>query len=255
MFNQNMLFWELSFFCILNLLTKTSKTMKQLISFLAIILASFSLLSCGASKSYVSQADYSRSVPGNFVAGTDGMAPELKQEEIQKKIIYSANLALVVKNPDTVNNQIKDIAKKYEGYVSKIGTSYSMIRVKSDHLQAAIKDISALGKVRSKSLSGEDVTDSYLDFRIRLENAEKARDRYLELLAKAENVEAALLVEKELERLNTTIDMLKGKMNRIDHLAAYSTITIDLEEKVKIGIVGYVFYGLYHGVKWLFVRS
>lgn len=229
--------------------------MKQLLSLIIIIATSISLLSCGASKSYVSQADYSLSAPGNLVASTDGMAPELMQEEIQKKIIYSANIELVIKNPDTVNNHIKDIAKKYEGYVSKIGTSYTKIRVKSNHLQAAIKDISALGKVRSKSLSGEDVTDSYLDFQIRLENAEKARKRYLELLSKAENVEAALLVEKELERLNTTIDMLKGKMNRIDHLAAYSTITIDLEEKVKIGIVGYVFYGLYHGVKWLFVRN
>jgi hypothetical protein len=213
------------------------------------------LISCGTSKSYISQADYGSTMAENFVASADGMLPEMAQEQIQKKIIYSANLELVVKNPDTVNNQIKDIAKKYEGYVSKIGTSYSMIRVKSDHLQAAIKDISTLGKVRSKSLSGEDVTDSYLDFQIRLDNAEKARKRYLELLSKAENVEAALLVEKELERLNTTIDMLKGKMNRIDHLAAYSTITIDLEEKVKIGIVGYVFYGLYHGVKWLFVRN
>jgi hypothetical protein len=86
--------------------------------------------------------------------------------------------------------------------------------VKSEHLNDAIKEISELGKVQGKSLSGQDVTEEYLDFQIRLENAEKSRERYLELLAKAENVEAALKVEKELERLNGTIDLLKGKMNR-----------------------------------------
>jgi hypothetical protein len=77
----------------------------------------------------------------------------------------------------------------------------------------------------------------------------------LELLAKAENVEAALKVEKELERLNSTIDLLKGKMNRINHLAEFSTITINLKEKKKPGIIGYVGIGIYRSVKWLFVRN
>jgi hypothetical protein len=99
------------------------------------------------------------------------------------------------------------------------------------------------------------VTDQYADFSIRLENAEKARMRYLELLEKAENVQSALLVEKELERLNETIELLKGQMNRIDHLAAYSTITVYLTEKKKPGVLGYIGIGLYKSVKGLFVRN
>ena len=82
-----------------------------------------------------------------------------------------------------------------------------------------------------------------------------ARKIYLELLKKAENVETALKVEKELERLNETIDLIKGKMNRINNLAEYSTIVINLKEKKKPGIIGYIGIGLYHSVKWLFVRN
>ncbi|MCB0737835.1 MAG: DUF4349 domain-containing protein [Bacteroidetes bacterium] len=104
-------------------------------------------------------------------------------------------------------------------------------------------------------LSGQDLTAQYLDFEIRLENAEKARARYLELLEKAENVESALLVEKELERLNGTIDMLIGQMNRMNHLTTYATITVRISERVKPGPLGYLGMGLYHAFKWLFVRN
>jgi hypothetical protein len=176
-------------------------------------------------------------------------------EKVEKKILFSVFLSLAVEVPDTANSHIEKIAKKYNGYVNEIGTYRTIIRVKSENLNDAIKDISELGKVQSKSLSGQDVTEEYLDYKIRLENAEKSRERYLELLSKAENVEAALKVEKELERLNETIDLLKGKMNRIDHLSEYSTITINLKEKKKPGLIGYIGLGLYHSVKWLFVRN
>lgn len=177
------------------------------------------------------------------------------QEKSERKVLFDAYLSMIVDIPDTANVHVQNVAKKYEGYVSQLGTYRSVIRVKSDKLDLAISEIEELGKVESKSITGQDVTDEYLDYEIRLENAEKARLRYLELLEKAEDVKSALLVEKELERLNGTIDALTGKMNRIDHLAEYSTITITLKERKKPGVLGYIGLGLYHSVKWLFVRN
>lgn len=178
-----------------------------------------------------------------------------KSQEVQKKIQYSVSLSLSVKNPDSTNKSLEAIADEFDGYAQELGTYYSVIRVKSENLEQALIKVEALGKVQRKSVSGQDVTAQYLDFQIRLENAEKARTRYLELLEKAENVEAALLVEKELERLNGTIDMLKGQMNRMNHLTTYATITVRISERVKPGPLGYVGMGLYHAVKWLFVRN
>lgn len=77
----------------------------------------------------------------------------------------------------------------------------------------------------------------------------------MELLEKAQTVEEILKVEKELERLNGEIDQLKGKIKRYDHLTQLATITIHLEEKKKLGILGYISVGLYKAVKWLFVRN
>ena len=151
--------------------------------------------------------------------------------------------------------QIADIAEKYGGYVNEMGTYQATIRVESGQLDAAIADLATLGKLARKNIVGQDVTEAYQDYQIRLENAQKARDRYLELLNKAETVEEILKVERELERLNETIDLLKGKMARIEHLEAYSTITVALRERKKPGLLGYIGLGVYHAVKWLFVRN
>ncbi len=40
----------------------------------------------------------------------------------------------------------------------------------------------------------------------------------------------------------------------MNHLTDFSTIEIYLEQKEKLGILGYVFVGLYKGIEWLFVR-
>lgn len=200
-------------------------------------------------------AGCSTQLPKQRSVACPSFGEDRETKESQRLIIYNASITLEVKNPDSTNNHLADIAMKYGGYVQTLGNKKSIIRVKTDKLNFALTDISEMGKVKSKSVSGDDVTDQYTDFQIRLVNANRARDRYLELLAKAENVEAALKVEKELERLNGEIDQLEGRMKRLKHLSDYSTITITINERVKPGILGYIGIALYKSVKWLIVRN
>lgn len=178
-----------------------------------------------------------------------------KNKADERMMIYDATMNIEAKHPDSVAAKVAGIAKKYNGYVLNTSNSYTTIRVESKSLKDALNSIAGFGKVTSQRISGSDVTDEFKDYGIRLENAERARKRYLELLEKAVTVEETLKVEKELERLNGEIDLLKGKMNRISHLVDFSTITVYHSEKVKLGILGYVFVGAYKAVKWLFVRN
>ena len=210
------------------------------------------LAGCGSSRRFAEPPS-----PPAGQADTEYAREETRPEQgsSKRKILFSAFLGLTVENPDSAGQRIARIAEKYGGYVNEIATYQTTIRVASGQFDAAIADIAALGKLRRKNIAGQDVTEEYLDYQIRLENAEKARNRYLDLLGKAENVEEILKVEKELERLNETIDLLKGRMARIEHLEAYSTITVELEERKKPGLLGYIGLGVYHAVKWLFVRN
>lgn len=227
------------------------------------LLAAILLSSCGGGKFYQS----SRAVPGrsgNSVSDYSGRSTADKlnaasepvdYDTMNRLVVYNAMIDLIVKNVDSTNDKLITLAQKYGGYVVRTGSYSSAIRVKSDSLNAAVDEVSGFGKVTDKSISGEDVTAEYTDYSIRLANADSARIRYLALLAKAENVEEALLVEKELERLNGEIDSLKGKLNALKHLSDYSTITVTMNKKVKLGVLGYVFVGTFDAVKWLFVRG
>ena len=176
--------------------------------------------------------------------------------KFSKRIVtYDATLSMTVKDPDSTNNKLKSGIDQFGGYIQTLGTTKSIIRVKADSLNYAILWLSGLGKIDQKTVNGYDITEKYLDVEIRLENAIKARQRYLELLGKAENVEAALKVEKELERLNTEIDNYMGKKMLYDHQSQYSTITIYYSKKKKLGILGSIGVGIYKGFKWLIVRN
>ena len=180
---------------------------------------------------------------------------DISRLQEERKILYSGSLHLLVKNTDTTIARIKSIAKSMNGYVSESGSNNSTIFVPASQLHESLQLLKKIGSVQSYRIMSEDVTEKYMDMGIRLDNAKKARVRYLELLARAENVEAALKVEKELERLNGEIDVLEGKLKFWDHRFEYSIIQISYTEKKKLGILGWVGLGLYQTVKWLFIRG
>ena len=185
---------------------------------------------------------------------------DLKREagsttQAKRKIISNVHLTLQVENVDTANHALTSLATAYNGYTTEVGDARTIIRVKSEMLDKVLERIGEIGTIKDQTASGVDVTDEYFDHQIRLENAQKTRDRYLELLKIAKTVDEIIKIEKELERLNETIDLIKGRMNRLAHLSDYATIHITFTERVKPGLVGYVFVGLYKSVEWLFVRS
>ncbi|MBC7862782.1 MAG: DUF4349 domain-containing protein [Bacteroidia bacterium] len=221
----------------------------------ATILAAF-FVSCNTMKETSNNTGWEYNAPksGGFQTQNAFTKTTVLKDE-PRVVVYNATMDLTVKIPDSTNARLSAIAEKHKGYVQKLGTTYSVIRVKSENLDAALREISLLGKVTYKTVSGDDVTEDFKDLKIRLENAEKIRSRYIELLAKAQNVNETISVERELERLNIEIDQLKGKIGSIAHLSEFSTIHLNIKEKTKPGIVGYVFVGIYKGVKWLFVRN
>ncbi|HYG15304.1 MAG TPA: DUF4349 domain-containing protein [Bacteroidia bacterium] len=186
---------------------------------------------------------------------SDGLTSTTNIQADTQKITYTAHINLEVKNPDTAAAQISAFTKQSGGYVQSISNEYAVIKVPAKGLTSAIAEIEKLGKVRYKNITASDITAEYYDVVTRLDNLEKARARYLELLSKAQTVEEMLKVEKELERVNGEMEIIKTRLNYMNNSVQYSTITIQLNEKVKPGILGYPFVWAYKGIKWLFVRD
>ncbi|MEO0733899.1 MAG: DUF4349 domain-containing protein, partial [Bacteroidota bacterium] len=167
----------------------------------------------------------------------------------RRRLIYAASLELTAPEPDSVVNRIITLAAEYGGNIVATEGQRATIRVPAARFADALAEIETFGKLKDKNITGQDVTDEYHDYAIRLDNAERSRQRYLELLALAKNVEEAVTVERELERLNETIDLLKGQLNRLEQMEAYSTISVWVNRKAKLGPLGAVCKGLYAGVR------
>jgi hypothetical protein len=171
----------------------------------------------------------------------------------RRKVASSARVRLETDQPDTVHNRVIDLAGKYEGYVLLSEDYETTIRIPAIHFTAALAEVETLGELKSKQLTGRDVTEAYLDLQVRLDNAEKTRQRYLALLEKANNISEMLRIEAELERINSNIETLKGKLERMAHLVDFSTISVSTAKQVRPGPLGYIFVGIHKGIKWLFV--
>ena len=193
--------------------------------------------------------------PGPSTMASYDVRGENAPEDDTRKILYSAGVDLTVEQPDSAVARLVALAESLNGYVSQTGSDGAVLRVPAAKFERALVSIGTFGKVTDQRVTGQDVTDAYRDLGIRLDNAERSRQRYLELLAKAENVGETLLVEKELERLTETIDLLKGRRQLLDNQEAFATVRVNVQERVKLGPLGYVVRGVYGVVKWLFVRN
>jgi hypothetical protein len=79
------------------------------------------------------------------------------------------------------------------------------------------------------------------------------RARYQALLERAANVSEAVLVEKELERVTVEYESLKARLQSLEGQIALATVRLDFSRPIRPGPVGWVFYGLAKGIKWLFI--
>lgn len=190
-----------------------------------------------------------------YAAKSTAYAERPAQATRERMIVYEASLSLRSDEPDSTLANLLDRMEAAGGYFVRKDDYGLTMRLPAAELLPFMDQLETLGKVTDRNVSTTDVTDEYADYGIRLGNTEAARDRYLELLGRAETVEETLLVEKELERLREEIELLKGRRARLDTQTAYSLLRVDVAERVRPGPLGYVFKGLYEGVKWLFVRD
>lgn len=161
-------------------------------------------------------------------------SPEAPPERQDRQVIYTGSLALQVPDPEGIELEVATIAKGFGGWVSKIERPRIVLRVPATRFEEAVKALSALGQVLDRKIAGQDVTDQFRDFRIRLENAEKVRVRLSALLEQAKTVQDALAVEKELGRVTEEIERLKGQIAAMSDQVAFSSITLELRRSLPL---------------------
>ncbi len=192
------------------------------------------------------------------LAVTGGLSMILAFDRVVKAaggrvILSNASLRIEVDDPAEAVSEAMDLVRKSNGFVLSSSRTSITVRVPAEKFLALIKQYEEMGEVARKHISGRDVTESYIDLKARLGNAEKFRKRYEDLLKRAKNVKETLAVEKELERVQRTIEQLKGKLKYIHDRASLSHIDVSFEQAVTPGPLLLLGQGLYWALEKLFI--
>jgi len=212
-----------------------------------VLSALFLLLSC-TNKASVYDSTYAAA---GFGANESPSRSSEAQED--RLITYNASIDLLVKNTEETKTKLAQQVKNNGGYIVRETDNSVNTRIPAENMDVFINFARTLGEIENETKTGTDITDQYRDNLLRLESLKNVRNRYMELLRQANAVSDILSIEKELERVNLEIERLEGRINHAEQSAAYSSITVRFREKAKPGPLGWIFYGLYRGFRWLFV--
>lgn len=161
---------------------------------------------------------------------------------LDRKIISTASLTMEVKNTENTFKEITQIVQTSGGFISS-SSIYEVsgrnngeitVKVPQKKFHSSIEQIEALGTVKSKQISGQDVTEEFIDLNARLGNLKKQETRLQEILNMATTVTDVLDVEYELERVRGEIERLTGRLNFINQSVEMSTISIRAREPTPI---------------------
>jgi len=159
------------------------------------------------------------------------------QQDFGRLVIKSADLSLQVDSAREAETSVRAIVARLGGYVVKVQTSGSdedlsstiTFRVPAARFDEALAGVQGLAKkVFSRTVTGDDVTEEFVDLDSRLKNLEATRDRLQAFLDKAENVDEALKVNQSLSEIQGQIEQIKGRQQFLKQSASLSTITVSL---------------------------
>lgn len=181
----------------------------------------------------------------------DGSGPRAAEEG--RSIVRKAGVHLERADPEAGPPRAVELAKSHGGYAQLITDREASLRLPEAKLDAFLAELPALGRITEHHVSAQDVTEAHRDLKLRLESLDKARQRYLELLSKAQSVAEAVLVEKELERVTADYEVMKAQLDALEGSVALASVDLEFDRPVSPGPLGWVFYGLAQGIKWLFI--
>ena len=234
----------------------------RLTAILILVLTLFALSGCSAAENSAN----SSSAPTSAAGGRAATAPQggaaadqavmqnvsLQQADasqnapvaVERKIIRNAELSLETDEPPKAMQRVASIAESHGGFVvtsesrqqagTDGGKAYEIItmeaRVPAAQFDAAMRDIRAVGsRVTAEKITGQDVTEEYIDLEARLRTQRALEAQLLDIMKQARQVSEAITVQRELANVRTEIERVEGRRRFLENQSSLSTIKVTLQ--------------------------
>jgi hypothetical protein len=167
--------------------------------------------------------------PGGFVGGQN------------RKVERSAALVLAAPKDkfNEVGDQVIAVTDRYRGFVLRSSvtdagdgsTGSFELRVPVRNLRHALRDLSALADVKSRTENADDVTASFVGARTRLEELNAERRGLLRRLESAPTDQAASAIRARIRLVNSQIENQTRVLTDMRRRTSYASVGVSLETK------------------------
>ncbi len=185
-----------------------------------------------------SQTSYDRAAAVPAAMAPQQQAPA--ENVVRRMIIRNADLTMQVNNIPQSLQAISSFTEKSGGYVvhSNVNqdpynnnntTAAISIRVPAEGLNNALQQLKSMAyRVIQESISGEDITQQYVDLEGQLGNLQQSKKQLEKIMSGATNTEDILKVQQRLSDTQGQIDVLQGQIKYYKESVAFSLISINL---------------------------
>ena len=167
-----------------------------------------------------------------------------KDRVITQEIISTAQVTLEVTDVPASVDRLKVLAAGKGGYFasSSFNTQYNdrqtatvVLRVPEMEFERTLTGVKEIGKATSANTKNEDITADYVDLQARKISYQNQIAQFNEIMKKSEKIEDILNVQEQIDRVQTSLDQIEGRIRYLDNQVDLSTITVSLAEKEPVG--------------------
>jgi hypothetical protein len=188
---------------------------------------------------------FSESEEDNTVAGEKSKAEKKAVHEAddtaaQRMVIYNAEMDIRVKSFEKARNALEQKAKDYNGYIVQSDSNHfdgeqqsgtMTFRIPQEHFNAFLNEAEGLSvQVNQRRVSGQDVTEEFVDLESRLKSKKAVESRLLDFMKQAQKTEDLLKISSDLADVQEEIEQIAGRKKFLENQTALSTVTITLQE-------------------------
>lgn len=157
-----------------------------------------------------------------------------------RKIIHRAELQLNVKSLENTQLKIEKKVSEFGGYIVESNvhresdesiSARLTVRIPEQYFQTFLTDAEGeAAEVLNRNVTGEDVTEQYIDLESRVKSKRIVEERLLEFMGKAVKTEDLLKISSDLSSVQEEIELIVGKMKYLENQTSFSTIEIAMYE-------------------------
>ncbi len=220
--------------------TRTSSTRRRHLMAVAVVAGLLAVTGCGGAAEHgASSASYSEPKVDGGATRDSASAPQVKRAAVRDRaVIRTGEIAVTAKHLSTVRAQVDDLVGRLGGSVDREDTTTAkdgsierstlVLRVPVDDFDTAKRALGRLGRLKSSTESGEDVTTEVIDTAERVQTLQNSLDRLQRFQRTSKDVADLIRYEDQITTRQSELQSLKARQDYLSSQTSMSTLTLHL---------------------------